>query len=53
MVDAVSGGHDVAFDLDKEINVHDGCTLLPFTLIKIGAFGAFRLRFTIESLLSL
>ena len=43
----------MATNLDKEINVHDGCTLLPFTLIKIGAFGAFRLRFTISSLLSL
>jgi len=40
-------------DRDAPINVHEGCTLLPFTLVQFGEFGKFRLRYTIGALLEI
>ena len=38
---------------DKPINVHEGCTLLPFTLITLGDYDPFKIRYTIGALLEI
>lgn len=40
-------------DIDKPINVHEGCTLLPFTLITLGDYNPFKIRYTIGALLEI
>ena len=40
-------------DRDAPINVHEGCTLLPFAIIQLGDYDPFKIRYTIGSLLEL
>lgn len=44
---------DTVTDRDAPINVHDGCTLLPFTLIRLGEYDLYRIRYTIMALLEI
>ena len=56
MVDERSGEYGMAsvmIDRDKPINVHEGTTLMPFTLIKLGENPPLKLRYTIGALLEL
>ena len=57
MDNAKTGDYAVAdnvtrIDSDSPVNVHEGCTLLPFSLIKIGE-QHLQIRYTVKSLLKL